>query len=74
METPIWKTIKPFLSKKIHLPERINLTEKENNSLLTNCEKVAKELNNLFGNPVKNLNISNYVNCDSLVENIDDLN
>ena len=28
-----WKTVKPFLTKKIHLPERINLTEEENNSL-----------------------------------------
>ena len=38
------KTVKPFLSKQIHLPERINLTKEENNSLLTNCEEVAKEL------------------------------
>ena len=67
-----WKTVKPFLSKKIHLSERINLTEEENNSLLTNCEEVAEELNNFFANAVKNLNISNYENCDSLAENIDD--
>ena len=39
-----WKTVKPFFSKKIHLPERIDLTKEENNSLLTNCEEVAKEL------------------------------
>ena len=67
-----WKTVKPFLSKKIHLSERINLTEDKNNSLLTNCEEVAEELNNFFANAVKNLNISNYENCDSLAENIDD--
>ena len=36
------KTVKPFLSKKVNLPEKINLTEKGNNSLLTNCEEVAK--------------------------------
>ena len=60
------------MSKKIHLSERINLTEEENNSLLTNCEEVAEELNNFFANAVKNLNISNYENCDSLAENIDD--
>ena len=30
-----WKTVKPFLSKKIRLPERATLTEEENNSLLT---------------------------------------
>ena len=66
--------MKPFLSKRIHLPERINLTEEENNSLLTNCEEVEKELNNFFGSPVKNLNIPNYMNCDFFAENIDDLN
>ena len=69
-----WKTVKPFLSKKIHLSERINLTEEENNSLLTNCEEVAEELNNFFANAVKNLNISNYENCDSSAKNIDDPN
>ena len=26
-----WKTVKPFLSKKVHLPEIINLTKEENN-------------------------------------------
>ena len=67
-----WKTVKPFLSKKIHFSERINLTKEENNSLLTNCEEVAEELNNFFANAVKNLNISSYENCDSLAENIDD--
>ena len=68
---PFWKTVKPFLSKKNHLSKRINPTEEENNSLLTNCE-VVKELNNLFPNAAKNLNISDYENCDSLAENIDD--
>ena len=67
-----WKTVKPFLTKKIHLRERINLTEEESNFLLTNCEEIAKELNNFFANAVKNLSIPNYENCDSLTENIDD--
>ena len=58
--------------KKNHLPERINLTEEENNSILTNREQVAKELVNFFANAVKNLNIPDYKNCDSLAENIDD--
>ena len=58
--------------KKNHLPERINLTEEENNSMLTNREQVAKELVNFFANAVKNLNIPDYKNCDSLAENIDD--
>ena len=34
-----------------------NLTEEENDSALTNCEEVAKELNNFFANAVKNPNI-----------------
>ena len=60
------------MSKKNHLSERINLTEEENNSLLKNCEEVTEELNNFFANAVKNRNILNYENCDSLAENIDD--
>ena len=66
-----WKTTKLFLSKKIYHPET-NLAEEEKKHLLTNCEEVAKELNNFFANAVKNLNIANYEDCDSLAENIDD--
>ena len=58
--------------KKKNLPERINITEEQNHSLLTNGEAVAKELNNFFANAVKSLNIPNYEICDSLAENIDD--
>ena len=61
-----WKAIKFFLSKTFHLPERINVTKEENNSSLTNCEEVAKELNNFFANAVNNLNITNYEDCNSL--------
>ena len=60
------------MSKKTQLPERINLTDEENNSYLTNCEDVAKDLNNFFANAVKNLSIPNYEKCDSLAENIND--
>ena len=63
------------MSKRIHLPERINITEEENHSLLTNCKEVVKELNNFIENAEKNLktlNIPIYENCDSLAENIDD--
>ena len=66
------KCVKLFLSKKNYFPEGINLTEEENNSLLTNYEEVAKELNTFFANTVKRLNILNYENCNSLAENIDD--
>ena len=54
-----------------NLPERINLTKEESNSLLINYEQVAKELNNFFASAAKNLNIPNYENSDSLAENID---
>ena len=37
-----WIIVEPFLSKKNHLHKRINLTEEENNSLLTYCEEAAK--------------------------------
>ena len=60
----------PSYQKKIQDSERINLT-KENDSL-TNCEEVAKEPNDFFVNAVKNLNIPNCENCDSLAENIND--
>ena len=66
------KPSNPSCQKKKHFLERINLTEEENNSLLTNCEEVAKELDNLFVNVKKSLNISNHKNCDSLAENSDD--
>ena len=44
----------------------------ENDFLLTNRDKVAKELNSFFANVVKNLNIRNYEDFDSLEEKIDD--
>ena len=50
----------------MNFPETINLTNEGNNSLFTNCEEVAKELNNLFVNAVKNINFPNYENYDSL--------
>ena len=52
--------------------ERINLSEEEKDSLLTNCEEVTKERNNVFANAVQSLNISDYENCDSLAQKIDD--
>ena len=65
-----WKTVKPFLSNKVQSSERTNLTD-ENDSLVTCCGKVAKELNSFFSSVVKNLNISSYEGCDSLSDNID---
>ena len=37
-----WKTVKPFLSKKNHLYERINLIEEDKNSLLKIVKKLQK--------------------------------
>ena len=50
----------------------MNLTERENNSLLTNWKKIAKELNNFFENAVKDLNMPNYKYCDFFAENFED--
>ena len=64
-----WKTVKPFLSNKVQSSERINLTD-ENYSLVTDCGKVATELNSFFSSVVKNLNIPSYEGCDPLSDNI----
>ena len=65
-----WKTVQSILLKnKKSISWRINLTE-ENDSLLTNNEKVAKEMNNFFVDAVKNFNIPNYESCVFLAENL----
>ena len=46
-----WKTVKPFLSNKVQSAETINLTD-EHDSLVTDCGKVAKELNSFFSSVV----------------------
>ena len=65
-----WKTVKPLLSNKVQSSERINWTD-ENDSLVTDCGKVAKELNSFFLSIVKNLNIPSYEGCDPLSDDID---
>ena len=65
-----WKTVKPFLSNKVQYSERINLTE-ENDSLVTDRGKFAKELNSFSSSVLKNLNIPNYDGYDPLSDNID---
>ena len=66
----LWKKVKPFLSNKVQSSERINLTE-ENDSLVTDCGKFAKELNSFSSSVLKNLNIPNYDGYDPLSDNID---
>ena len=63
------KTVKPFLSNKVQSSETINLTD-EHDSLVTDCGKVAKELNSFFSSVVKNLNIPSHKGCDPLSDNI----
>ena len=53
---------KTLFVKKAKSLDRINLTEKDD-SLITNCEEVSRELNNLFPCAVKNLNIPNIGHC-----------
>ena len=50
------KLFKPFLSNKAQYSERIKLAE-EDNTLTTNEEQVAMDLNNFFLNAVINLKI-----------------
>ena len=43
----------------------------ENDALVTDCGKVAKEVNSFFSSVVKNLNILNYAGSDPLSGNTD---
>ena len=49
----------------------MHLTE-ANDSLVTNSEEVAKQLNHFFVNAINSLNIPSYENFDFLAENIND--
>ena len=49
-----WKTVKPFLSNKVQISERIKLAE-EGDTLITNEEEVAMKLSDFFSNAVINL-------------------
>ena len=53
---------KTLFVKKAQSLDRINLTEKDD-SLITNCEEVSRELNNLFPRAVKNLNNPDIGHC-----------
>ena len=53
--------------KKIQFYEGMHLTD-ENDFLLTNCEEVAKQLNNFSVNAVNCLNIPSRENFDFLAE------
>ena len=63
-----WKTIKPFLSDKVRLTNKMTLIDNEE-VIMDDCN-TAKVLNTFFLNIVINLNIVEYSNCEPLANNI----
>ena len=64
------KSVKPLLSDKSHIRDRISISEKC--VILKTESETAETLNSFFTNIVKNLNISRYSEFDSVTENIFD--
>ena len=65
-----WKSVKPLLSDKSRIKDRINISEK--GKILKTETETAENLNSFFSNIVKNLNISRYSEFDPVTENIAD--
>ena len=65
-----WISVKPLLSGKSRIRDRINISEK--GKILKNESEFAESLNSFFSNIVKNLNISRYSEFDPVTENIAD--
>ena len=65
-----WKIIRPSLSDKSCVKEQINLVEK--GEILKTDLETAEVLNTFFGNIVKNLEINQYLNFDSVTINVKD--
>ena len=65
-----WKSVKPLLSDKSRIRDRINISEK--GKILKSESETAESLNSSFSNIVKNLNISRYSEFDPVIENIAD--
>ena len=65
-----WKSVKPLLSDKSRIRDRINISEK--GKILKTESETAERLNSFFSNIVKNLNISRYSEFDPVTENIAD--
>ena len=63
-----WKSVKPLLSDKSRIRDRINISEK--GAILKTESETAESLNSVFPNIVKNLNISRYSEFDPVTENI----
>ena len=64
------KSLKPLLSDKSRIRDRINISEK--GKILKTESETAKSLNSFFSNILKNLNISRYSEFDPVTENIAD--
>ena len=52
-----WKTISPYFVNNLKKTSKITLVDKKGNTL-SEDEKIAENFNKLFGNIIKNLNIS----------------
>ena len=65
-----WKSVKPLLSDKSRIRDRINISEKC--EILKTESETAETLNSFFSNIVKDLNISRYSEFDPVTENIAD--
>ena len=65
-----WKSVKPLLSDKSRIRDRINISEKD--EILKTESETAETLNSFFSNIVKNLNISRYNEFNPVTENIAD--
>ena len=65
-----WKSVKPLLSERSHIGDRINISEKS--EILKTESETAETLNCFFSNIVKSLNISRYSEFHPVAENIAD--
>ena len=65
-----WKSVKPLLSDKSRIRDRINISEK--GKILKTESETAESLNSFFSNIVNDLNISRYSEFDPVTENIAD--
>ena len=62
-----WKTIKPFVSDKSCVRDRISISDK--GEILKIESETAETLNDFSSNVIKNSNISRYFKHDSVAEN-----
>ena len=65
-----WNTVKPLLSDKTVVKNKITLIE--NDEIVTTDNEASELLNKLFTHAIQNLNIPEYKHCDPLAEKISD--